>query len=82
MGHREFRIIGERNRTNEKKPVVIISGLGLTSGELKKVAKTLKSKCGVGGSIENNNILIQGDKRDVIKPELEALGYTVKLSGG
>ncbi|HIG41161.1 MAG TPA: stress response translation initiation inhibitor YciH [Gammaproteobacteria bacterium] len=64
------------------KPVVIISGLNLAPDELKKLARKLKSKCGVGGSIENSNILIQGDKRDVIKPELESLGYTVKLSGG
>lgn len=64
------------------KPVVIISGLGLAPDELKKISKKLKSKCGVGGSIEDNNILIQGDKRELIKTELESVGYTVKISGG
>ncbi len=64
------------------KPVVIISGLSLPSDNLKKLAKKLKSKCGVGGSIEGDNILIQGDKRDTIKSELESLGFTVKISGG
>ena len=64
------------------KPVVIISGLPLPPSELKQLAKQLKSKCGVGGSVEGSNLLIQGDKRDVLKRELEQLGYTVKLAGG
>ncbi len=64
------------------KPVVLITGLPLEKPELKSLAKKLKSKCGVGGSIEGTTIIIQGDKREVLKPELEALGYQVKLSGG
>ena len=64
------------------KPVVIVSGLGLAPPELKKLAKKLKAKCGVGGSIEDQNILIQGDKRELIKAELETLGFNVKLAGG
>ena len=63
------------------KPVVVITGLSLQPAELKKLAKKIKAKCGVGGSIDANNILIQGDKRDVIKIELETLGYTVKIAG-
>jgi translation initiation factor 1 len=64
------------------KPVVIITGLALPTAELRPLAKKLKSRCGVGGSIDGSNILIQGDKREVIKAELETLGFTVKLSGG
>jgi translation initiation factor 1 len=64
------------------KPVVIITGLALQTAELKKLAKKLKAKCGVGGSIEDDNILIQGDKRDLIKTELESMGFTVKIAGG
>jgi len=64
------------------KPVTLVKGLPLIDADLKKVAKELKNKCGVGGSIEGADILIQGDKRDVIKPLLEAKGYTVKLAGG
>lgn len=64
------------------KPVTLIKGLPLTGADLKQVAKEMKNKCGVGGSIEGPDILIQGDKRDVIKPLLEARGYTVKLAGG
>lgn len=64
------------------KPVTIISGIPLIGAELKALAKQLKNKCGVGGSIEAGNILIQGDKRDQLKAILEPLGYVVKLSGG
>lgn len=64
------------------KPVVIVTGLPLNEAELKKLAKELKAKCGVGGTIEDNNILIQGDKRELIQQTLESKGYRVKLSGG
>lgn len=64
------------------KPVVIIEGLALAPAELKSLASRLKAKCGVGGSVDAGKIVIQGDKRDFIKAELEALGYKVKVSGG
>ena len=64
------------------KPVVIITGILLPEPELKKLAKELKAKCGVGGSLENGQILIQGDKRATLQPILEQKGYKVKLSGG
>jgi translation initiation factor 1 len=64
------------------KPVVLITGLPLASADLKDLAKKLKNKCGVGGSIEDGVILIQGDKRELLMTELTALGYRVKISGG
>jgi translation initiation factor 1 len=64
------------------KPVVVITGLPLAGNDLKTMAKRLKAKCGVGGTVEDGNIIIQGDKRDQIKTELESLGHNVKLSGG
>lgn len=64
------------------KPVVIVTGIPATAAELKPIAKKLKTACGVGGSVVDDTIVIQGDKRERLQEELEKLGYTVKLSGG
>ena len=74
--------IQRQSKGRAGKPVSIISGLNLEAAELKKIAKQLKAKCGVGGTIEQDSIIIQGDNRDTIKSELESRGYTVKLAGG
>ena len=36
----------------------------------------------LGGSIKNYEIIIQGNKRDIIKVLLEKEGFKPKLSGG
>jgi translation initiation factor 1 len=64
------------------KPVTLITGVPLSAPELKKLAGELKSKCGVGGSVEGSSILIQGDNRPLLKELLEQRGFTVKLAGG
>ena len=64
------------------KAVTLITGLPLAGAELKQLAKKLKQKCGVGGAVKDGIVEIQGDQRDLLKPELEKLGYTVKIAGG
>jgi len=64
------------------KGVTLITGLPLGSEELKNLAKTLKQKCGSGGSIKDGVIEIQGDHRDMLELELVGLGYKVKRAGG
>jgi len=60
----------------------IVSGIPMDEPELKELARALKQKCGVGGAVKDFTIEIQGDKRNVLKAELEKKGYTVKLAGG
>ncbi len=64
------------------KGVTLITGLPLQEAELKKLAKTLKKKCGCGGCIKGHVIEIQGDKRDSLEQILTTLGYKVKQAGG
>ena len=62
--------------------VTLIRGLPLSDADLAKLARTLKSRCGVGGSVKEAVIELQGDQRDAVVRQLEAEGYRVKRSGG
>lgn len=64
------------------KTASVVTGIPLDEDELKDLARALKQKCGVGGSVKDFCIEIQGDKRNILKAELEKKGYTVKLAGG
>ena len=64
------------------KAVTVVSGVPLAESALKDLAKALKKRCGVGGSVKGDSIEIQGDQRDVLRTELEKRGYQVKLAGG
>ncbi len=64
------------------KAVSVISGVPVDGAALKSLAKELKKRCGVGGSVKDGAIEIQGDHRDLLKTELEKRGYTCKLAGG
>ena len=64
------------------KGVTLITGVPLAGVELKALAKSLKQRCGTGGSIKDGVIEIQGDHREVLEKELGRLGYQVKRAGG
>ena len=64
------------------KPIILIRGLPLNRLDLEETARKFKTKCGVGGAVISDTILMQGDKRALLKQELESMGYEVKLTGG
>jgi translation initiation factor 1 len=64
------------------KAVTTISGVPIDDAGLKALAGRLKKRCGVGGSVRDGVIEIQGDHRDVVMEILKAEGYAPVLSGG
>ncbi len=77
----DLRVSLDKKQRGGKKVTLITGFVGKTD-DLKDLGKLLKTKCGVGGSAKDGEILVQGDFRDKIVELLKNEGYKVKKSGG
>lgn len=64
------------------KPVTIVENFAGTEAELEALGRALKQGCGVGGSVKDGVILVQGDCRKKVTALLEARGFRTKQKGG
>lgn len=64
------------------KTVTVISGFQSNPETLAALVKQLKSQCGTGGTLKDNEIEIQGDHTQKLVQILTQLGYKAKISGG
>ncbi len=63
------------------KAVTLVVGLPDDPALLRELATTLKKLAGCGGTVRGDVIELQGEVRQAIRPQLEKLGYTVKIAG-
>jgi translation initiation factor 1 len=87
-GLRQRRAAGDRVEVRREvsgrrgKGVTTIRGVPVDDAGLKALAGRVKKRCGVGGSVKDGVIEIQGDHRELVVEMLKAEGYRPVLAGG
>jgi translation initiation factor 1 len=76
----DLRVWLEKNHRGGKTATVVKGFIG-SADDLESLGKTLKTKCGTGGSAKDGEIIIQGDHREKIMTILAQLGYKAKKAG-
>lgn len=80
-GEQNLKVMLDKKMRGGKQVSLVADFVG-TDEDLKALGKKLKSKCGVGGTAKDGEIIIQGNFVDRLIELLKADGYGVKKSGG
>ncbi len=65
------------------KEVTLVKGFVGTKEDLESLVKTLKNKCGTGGSAKDGEVMVQGNQREKVIKLLLDMGYSgTKAAGG
>ncbi len=80
IGEQKLYVSLDKKQRRGKK-VTLVTGFVGKNEDLKDLGKVLKSKCGVGGSVKDGEIIIQGDFKQKVADLLTGMGYTCKMKG-
>ncbi len=71
----KLRVSIEKNHRGGKTVTIVKNFIG-TDEDIKELGRLLKTKCGVGGSVKDGEILVQGEFKEKIIDLLKKEGYT------
>lgn len=76
----DLRVTLDKRLKGGKQATIIYQFVGPDEA-LEELGKRLKTVCGVGGSVKNGEIILQGNCLDKVQQELKRQGYRYKLAG-
>ena len=80
MPKKKDRLRVELDKRGKGKTATLITGFACSDAEVSEIAKTLKNKCGSGGSVRDGEILVQGDFHKKINVILGEMGFSTQMT--